>query len=116
MVWFARPARTAAWLGMLAALWGGAALAADTGNGSKNFRAPGTVPNYFSNESGPMIGGAAETQRGQLYGGAAPAAAPAQRSHLAVAMPQPVSRVVSSRGRPRSASERRGDRHKAAAP
>src|SRR5579863_3577390 len=54
----------AALLGIFAA---GAAQAADTGNGSKNFSTPRTVPNYFSNEAGPILGPASETQRGPLY-------------------------------------------------
>jgi hypothetical protein len=96
---------------MAAALFAGAALAADTSSGSKNFAVPTTVPNYFSNESGPMIGGAAETRRGELYSGqaqpvrpsapvatAAPAqattlatvtaATPRQRQHIAMAEPR----------------------------
>ena len=69
---FPRPARTAPrrlaiWLGIWTVLAAGPALAADTGNGSKNFHTPTSVPNYFSNETGPMIGGPAESQRGQLY-------------------------------------------------
>jgi hypothetical protein len=69
---FPRPARlalwrVAIWLGIWVVLAGGAALAADTGNGSKNFRTPNSVPNYFANEAGPMVGGAAESRRGELF-------------------------------------------------
>ena len=80
------------------ALIAGPALAADTGNGSKNFSAPTSVPNYFSNEAGPMLGPAAETRRGELYssqtaqapqGTATIAAAPSrERQHIAMAEPR----------------------------
>jgi hypothetical protein len=64
-----RPRRVMLLLGVAAALITGEARAADTGNGSKNFNVPQTVPNYFSNEAGPMQGPASETQRGPLYMG-----------------------------------------------
>jgi hypothetical protein len=93
-----RPWRIALWLSVAAVLAGGPALAADSGAGSKNFRPPATVPNYFSNEAGPMIGGAAESQRGPLYSGQAAsparetrpvaAAMPRARQHLAMAEPR----------------------------
>jgi hypothetical protein len=98
---FAALRRTVLRLGIAAALLGGPAFAADTGNGSKNFRTPTAVPNYFSNEGGPMIGGPAESRRGELYpsqtasGGprpeepvAAPALAPRGRQHFAMAVPR----------------------------
>jgi hypothetical protein len=109
-----RPRWIAVWLSVIAALSGQVALAADTGNGSKNFRVPGSVPNYFSNEAGPMIGGAAESRRGELYGGAAPSAAPAPqpRSHVAIAVPQRVQRFEVARGRSRVSSDRRGGGHR----
>jgi hypothetical protein len=96
----------ALWLGVATALIGGTALAAGGGNGSKNFDTPSGVPNYFSNEAGPMIGGGAESRRGELYSGQAPraavpaasvpvpaasvAAAPAPqgRTHIAMAVPR----------------------------
>ncbi|MBV9686019.1 MAG: hypothetical protein JO096_02255 [Alphaproteobacteria bacterium] len=56
-------------LGTVALFIAGSASAAESGNGSKNFRTPTSVPNYFSNESGPMLGPAYETQRGALYMG-----------------------------------------------
>ncbi len=49
----------ALWLSVMAVLSGEPALA-ETGNGSKNFRPPASVPNYFSNEAGPMLGGPAD--------------------------------------------------------
>jgi hypothetical protein len=116
MVFPARPASIALWLSLTAALSASPALAADTGNGSKNFHAPASVPNYFSNEAGPMLGGAAETRRGELYGGAAPAAG-APRSHVAVAsVPQRAARVAVGRSRARGGHEARTARKLAAAP
>src|SRR5580700_9107010 len=61
--------RRIACLGLIAGLVAGPAFAADTANGSKNFRAPPSVPNFFSNEAGPMLGPAVETQRGVIYSG-----------------------------------------------
>ncbi len=119
MVFPARPASSAFWLSLTAAFFGPPALAADTGNGSKNFHAPASVPNYFSNEAGPMLGGAAETRRGELYGGVAPAApaAGAPRSHVAVAsVPQRAARVVAGRSRARGGHEAPSHRKLAAAP
>jgi hypothetical protein len=87
--------------GLAAVLITGEARAADTGNGSKNFSAPQTVPNYFSNEAGPMQGPASETQRGTLYMGqtygqlqqpvaarTAVIEAPRYRQHVAFAAPR----------------------------
>jgi hypothetical protein len=69
------------------------------------------VPNYFSNEAGPVLGGAAESRRGELYSGqaaaaavqprttqvaAVPAPAPAYRQH--VAMAEPRGRMIRTRG------------------
>jgi hypothetical protein len=98
--------RTALFAGLTAVFLTDAARAADTGNGSKNFRAPSTVPNYFSNEAGPVIGGAAESRRGELYMGQtyaiprAPqtAAAPAAPTRQRVAMAEPRGRLVRTRG------------------
>ena len=99
--------RLAIVVGLIAAFGATGARAADTGNGSKNFRAPATVPNYFSNEAGPMLGGAAESRRGELYmsqtyaiprAPAAPspaAQAPAPRQHFAMAEPR--GRVIRGR-------------------
>ncbi len=85
-----RTGLTALWLGIMAALIAGPAGAADTGNGSKNFRAPPTVPNYFSNEAGPMLGPASETQRGPLVpsGASVPAVAPRPPTSYVSAPPQ----------------------------
>jgi hypothetical protein len=114
MVRMSRPRVAALCVGIIAAFTGDAALAADTGNGSKNFRTPTTVPNFFSNEAGPMIGGAAETQRSPLYSNqtassAAPAqpaapsyaAAPQTRQHIAMAVPH--GRALRGRGAPLAA-------------
>jgi hypothetical protein len=62
-----RPWGVAVWLSITVAIAGTPALAADAPNGSRNFRPPTTVPNYFSNEAGPIVGGQAETRRGELY-------------------------------------------------
>jgi hypothetical protein len=66
-------ARLAFWLGTAAILFAVPSWAADGGNGSRNFSVPSSVPNYFSNEAGPIIGGAAESRRGELYTSQAPA-------------------------------------------
>jgi hypothetical protein len=97
--------RAALRLGMTVAFCTGSALAAGPANGSKNFDVPRSVPNYFSNESGPMIGGAAETQRGPLYSGqtaAVPAPAPAiaaapMRARQHIAMAEPRGRFIRGR-------------------
>jgi hypothetical protein len=101
-----RPWRPPFFVCLAAVLIAGQARAADTGNGSKNFSTPQTVPNYFSNEAGPMLGPGSETQRGPLYMGqtygtmqaaatAAPAA-PSYRQH--VAMAEPRGRLIRGRG------------------
>jgi len=100
-----RPRRIALFLGLTAALIGGSARAADTGNGSKNFRAPPSVPNYFSNEAGPMLGPAAETRRGELYSrqtagvpqATAVIAAAPSRGRQHVAMAEPRGRLIRGR-------------------
>jgi hypothetical protein len=84
--------RTAFWLGVAAAFVATPVFAADTGNGSKNFNVPSSVPNYFSNEAGPMLGPTAESQRGALYPSrtaAAPAVATAAVPPRPVAAPAP---------------------------
>lgn len=94
-----RPWRIALLLGLAAAFVAHQARAADTSAGSKNFNVPTTVPNYFSNESGPLQGPASETRRGPLYsaGGVAEepqatarvvATAPRGRQHIAMAEPR----------------------------
>jgi hypothetical protein len=100
--------RIALWLGVMAALSGQPAVAADTGNGSKNFRAPPSVPNYFSNEAGPLLGGAAESRRGELYSGAAN---PQQHQVAAIPVPPRAARVAVGHGRSRSVQERHRGRH-----
>ena len=93
------PRRIALLLGLAAAFFCIEARAADTSAGSKNFSAPTSVPNYFSNEAGPLRGPASETQRGPLYMnqtyGTPPAAArtvavavPHGRQHIAMAVPR----------------------------
>ena len=101
-----RPRRLAFYVCLAAALLVGPAWAADTGNGSKNFSTPKTVPNYFSNEAGPMLGPTSETQRGPLYmsqtygamqsAGSPPVAAPAYHQHIAMAEPR--GRLIRGRG------------------
>jgi hypothetical protein len=87
-----------------AVLLAGSARAADTGNGSKNFRTPATVPNYFSNEAGPILGPTAETQRGSLYPGQAAeaprqiATAPVPPARQHIAMAEPRGRLIRGRG------------------
>jgi hypothetical protein len=90
---------------LTAVLGTGPALAADTGNGSKNFSVPSSVPNYFSNEAGPMLGPAAETRRGELYSNqtaqapqaTAPVAAAPYRGRQHIAMAEPRGRVIRGR-------------------
>src|SRR5258708_4166672 len=82
---------------------------AETGNGSKNFRVPASVPNYFSNEAGPMLGGPAESRRVDLYPN--PATAPRQLDTV-TASPSPRSRhVATGHGRMHFAAYVRGGRH-----
>jgi hypothetical protein len=94
-----RPRRIALWLGLAAAFFCMQARAADTSAGSRNFSAPTSVPNYFSNEAGPLRGPSSETQRGplymnQTYGTPQPAArtvavvVPHGRQHIAMAEPR----------------------------
>lgn len=100
------PRRMVFCLGLIGVLIAVQARAADTGNGSKNFTAPRTVPNFFSNEAGPMLGPASETQRGPLYmsqtygtsQAAAQAAFPAPRYRPHVAMAEPRGRLIRGRG------------------
>lgn len=47
-----------AWLALAAAVATPPAGAVEPASGSRNFTAPGDVPNYFSNESGPFHSGA----------------------------------------------------------
>jgi hypothetical protein len=94
-----RPALAALWrtalrLGVAAALLGGPAFAADTGNGSKNFRTPTAVPNYFSNEGGPLIGGPSESRRGELYPSQTATGAPPQQNQVATAPPPRIRQHV----------------------
>lgn len=84
-------------LGLAAVFFAAEARAAETADGSKNFAAPASVPNYFSNESGPLLGPSSETRRGTLYtngvAGAPQATArvteaPRGRQHIAMAEPR----------------------------
>ena len=104
-----RPRQVVLFLGLAAALIAGEARAADTGNGSKNFSTPQSVPNYFSNEAGPLQGPASETQRGPLYMGqtygsqpqpqrAAVAAVEPPRYRQRVAFAAPRGRLIRGRG------------------
>ncbi|HML11123.1 MAG TPA: hypothetical protein VK432_09700 [Stellaceae bacterium] len=91
--------RVAVVIGFLAAVSAVGARAADTTAGSKNFAAPTSVPNYFSNEAGPLQGPASETQRGPLYMNQAygtPGAAVA-RGPQHVAFAEPRGRYVHGR-------------------
>jgi hypothetical protein len=104
-----RPRWALLFLGAALAFSAGEAQAADTGNGSKNFSVPQSVPNYFSNEAGPMQGAASETQRGAIYMGqtygqlqqpvarpAVVAEAPRYRQRIAFAAPR--GRLIRGRG------------------
>ena len=106
------------WLGG-AAVMAASAFGADTGAGSKNFNVPSSVPNYFSNEGSPMIGGAAETRHGPLYTGQSYATAPPARPSLGpvvavapvptrqrVALAEPRGRALRSRDEPAPATHR----------
>ena len=93
-----RPCSIAVWVSVAAALSAAPALAQSAANGSKNFRTPATVPNYFSNEAGPMQGPSSETQRGPLYPSQTatepaphvPVAEYRGREHVAMAVPRAV--------------------------
>jgi hypothetical protein len=101
----------ALWLSMLA-LFAGPALADNTGNGSKNFRPPATVPNYFSNEAGPMLGGPAESRRVDLYSN--PGTAPRQVDTVTAPPSARYRHVAAQHGRIRLAAQMRGGRLPAA--
>ena len=95
------PWRAALFAGLVVTFITGEACAADTGNGSKNFHAPSTVPNYFSNEAGPVLGGAAESRRGELYMSqtyGTPRAAAISSPRQRIAMVEPRGRLVRTRG------------------
>jgi hypothetical protein len=104
-----RPWSVAVWLSVALALAGSPALAADTGNGSKNFATPSSVPNYFSNEAGPMLGGAAESQRGSLYSSQT-ASLPRQQETTPASRPE-TRPIASAHGRSHAASRKTADRH-----
>jgi hypothetical protein len=112
------PRQLGALFGLAAIVAAGPAPAADTGNGSKNFSTPRSVPNYFSNEAGPMLGPAYETQRGPLYmsqtygmpsQAAARVEAPVARVEAPVA-PRYRQRVAMAEPRGRVIRGRRGER------
>jgi hypothetical protein len=107
MVMRSRSRQIALWLSVAVALGAGPARAADTGNGSKNFRVPASVPNYFSNEAGPIIGGTAESRRGELYSNAT-AAAPQATATIAAAPPRYRQHVAMAEPRGRLIRGRRG--------
>jgi hypothetical protein len=96
MLFHSRSWRIALLFGLAVAFVAPETQGADTSAGSKNFSAPGSVPNYFSNEAGPLQGPASETRRGPLYTnqtyGTPPAAAavvvPRTRQHIAMAEPR----------------------------
>ena len=107
-----RSRRIALLLGLAALFITAQARAAETGNGSKNFSVPTSVPNYFSNESGPLQGPVSETQRGALYMNqtyGTPRATAVARGPEHVAMAEPRGRYAHGRvsydrrGRPISA-------------
>jgi hypothetical protein len=74
-------------LGLVAAFVAQGARAADTSAGSKNFSVPTSVPNYFSNEAGPLQGPTSETRRGTLYSSSGAAEAPQAARTVAVVVP-----------------------------
>jgi hypothetical protein len=108
------PRRIALFLALCALLLAGPARAADTGNGSKNFRTPTSVPNYFSNEAGPMLGPGSETRRGPLYMsqtyGTPPPVARVEAPVAAAPPPQYRQRVAMAEPRGRVIRGRRGER------
>ncbi|HEV8679653.1 MAG TPA: hypothetical protein VGQ90_09785 [Stellaceae bacterium] len=91
-----RPPVLAALIG-LAALASAPAAAVEPLRGSKNFTAPGYVPNYFSNEAGAV--------RGAKAGAAQAAAGPM------VAPPAPQRAVATSRGYSRHQARRTARAH-----
>jgi len=96
----------------VAACLSGPAMA-ETGNGSKNFRVPASVPNYFSNEAGPMLGGPAESRRVDLYPN--PSTAPRQVDTV-TAPPSGRNRHVAARhGRVHMTARTRAGRHQTVA-
>jgi hypothetical protein len=103
MLLHSRPWRIALLFGLVVAFVAPQTRGADTSAGSKNFSAPGSVPNYFSNEAGPLQGPASETRRGPLYSNQAystsPAAAAvvAPRARQRIAMAEPRGRLIRGR-------------------
>jgi len=105
-----RPVVLAVCVALFAAAAGMPAGAVEAPPGSANFTPPGSVPNYFSNESGPFQGGAAarpaQPGAGPVFTAPAPrrriAAAPRRdgRHHARYAAP--------ARGRARLARARAG--------
>lgn len=96
MLLHSRSRRIALLFGLAVAFVAPETRGADTSAGAKNFSVPGSVPNYFSNEAGPLQGPASEMRRGPLYTnqtyGTSPAAAavvvPRTRQHIAMAEPR----------------------------
>jgi hypothetical protein len=81
--------------------------------GSKNFNAPGYVPNYFSNESGPFGGGGARAPAAPVV--AAPAgAAPATITARAVGRAHAARHVRGKQGATRLARGKGGRRRQIA--
>ena len=97
-----RPWRIALLLGLAAAVVAPQARAADTSAGSKNFNAPTTVPNYFSNEAGPLQGPASETRRGSLYSASGAAEAPQATARVVAAAPRPRQHIAMAEPRGRT--------------
>ncbi len=97
----------AVWLSVMVVLAGEPAFA-ETGNGTKNFRPPASVPNYFSNEAGPMLGGPAESRRGDLYPN--PAAAKGQLDTVTASPWARTRHIATSHRRTHLAAHTRGGR------
>jgi hypothetical protein len=99
---------------VIVALAAAPAAAMDKTSGSRNFTPPASVPNYFSNESGPMLGGRADSRVVDPPNVSAVVPPPPQSLRAATVSPaatsprMPSSRSAKGHGRVRQASAHHG--------
>jgi len=88
--------------------------------GSRNFSPPAAVPNYFSNESGPVLGtpAARPAEPAPAPAATAPTPVPARTAVSEARPPRRIVGIIKSRDRSRTAQAktRPADKRKAAAP
>jgi len=98
----------AVWFGVAVALASAPARAAGPPVGAKNFSPPPTTPDHFSNETGPMLGGTADSRKDDPVTRPTVAAPSQYGSSVAVARHGRVRHVATVRGRVRFAQARGG--------